>query len=78
MYIFWSWVFERVVRNQNQRHVSRKCVLKNLWADWYWYALSSNYLITMHEIDTAADVSWEWWLKENNWLKKACSTLNSQ
>ena len=56
MCIFWSWVFVRVVRNQNQGHVSRKCVLKNLWTDWYWYALSSHFLIAMHEIDTAADV----------------------
>ena len=31
--------------------------LKNLWTDWYWYALSSHvFLITMHKIDTAAEV----------------------
>ena len=31
--------------------------LKNLWTHWYWHASSLHvFLITMHEIDTTAEV----------------------
>ena len=33
--------------------------LKSLLTDWYWYGLSSRFLITMHEIDAAAEVNLE-------------------
>ena len=55
MNIFSNWfVFVRVAGNQG--YVSRKMFsLKNILTDWYWYGLFSRFLITMHEIDIAAE-----------------------
>ena len=54
--IFKLVFFVRVARNQGC--VSRKVFsLKNIWADWYWYSLSSRFFNNnAWNIDTAAEV----------------------
>ena len=58
MNVFWKKkFFVRVVRNQNQGYVSRKCTP---WKNFELIRIGMLYLhillITMHEIDTAAEV----------------------
>ena len=52
--------FVRVVRNQNQRYVSRKCIpwkiMEQIEIDMIYFHI---FLITIHEIDTAAEVHLE-------------------
>ena len=45
--------FVRVVRNQNQGYVSRKCIPLKIFEHTLYLHI---FLITMHEIDTAAEV----------------------
>ena len=58
--IFKLSFFVRVVRNQKQGYVSRKCIP---WYIWEQIGIDMLYLhiflITMHEIDTAAEVDLE-------------------
>ena len=70
MNTFSNWfAFVRVAGNQG--YVSSKVILlKNICTDCYWHGLSSHLLITMHEIDTAAEGSLE--LSQANILEFFC------
>ena len=55
--VFWLlFSFERVCGFKIRDTFYVTVFLENLWTDWYWYALSLHFLITMHETDTAAEV----------------------
>ena len=72
MNTFSNWfTFVRVAGNQG--YVSCKVILlKNICTDWYWHGLYSHLLITMHEIDTAAEGYLE--LPQTYILKFFCKT----